>query len=198
MSITDRLVLGPTSRSAYPDAMTNPAPPLLFLVASEPSPYPVPKASFTLGPRKAQDTGTCRGADAELLVRDGPLPSMESVINEPLYLHTLPALPLSICDCPKLTDYYVRLEEDSLRRFLAQVDENMQLAESYREHAFLTYGYSAIKNGWAAPTQDAGHMKFGDALNDPHAYTFDFGPPNTQPTFEGKATVYDELMLYVQ
>lgn len=123
---------------------------------------------------------------------------MESVINEPLYLHTVPALHLSMYYCPPLKSYYFGLEQDSLRKFIARVEDDMRQAHEYRENALSTYGYEAIKNGWAAPTQDAGRMKFGVALNDPHTYVFDFGPPEATPCFEGKATVYDELMLYVQ
>ncbi|KAI0767558.1 hypothetical protein C8Q74DRAFT_1281032 [Fomes fomentarius] len=181
-----------------PDSYGLDAPPLLFLVASEPSPYPILNASLTLGPRKTQDTGRCRGDDAELIVRNGPLPSMESVIDEPLYLHTVPALHLSMYYCPPLKSYYYGLEQDSLRKFIARVEDDMRQAHEYRENALSTYGYEAIKNGWAAPTQDAGRMGFGVALNDPHTYVFDFGPPEATPCFEGKATVYDELMLYVQ
>ncbi|KAI0767576.1 hypothetical protein C8Q74DRAFT_1370336 [Fomes fomentarius] len=166
-------------------------PPLLFLVASEPSPYPISSASLTLGPRKAQDTGTYLGNDAQLIVRNGPLPSMESVIHEPLYLHTIPALPI---DEPRpLTTYYFVLNQDSLRRFFARVREDVRLAREYREHASSTQGCQAVKNGWAGPTEDTSRMG-----EDPRAYVFDFGPPEAMPTFEGKATVYEELMLYAQ
>ncbi|KAI0719777.1 hypothetical protein C8T65DRAFT_635132 [Cerioporus squamosus] len=179
----------------------DPCPPWLFVVASTPSPYPnVPKASFTLGPREADDTGTIVGRDSELLVKasDGPLPSLERLLQEPLFLHTVPALRLHMNARPPLDVCYFALEEESLRAFVSGALESIHLAEQYREDALERYGYDAVKNGWAAPTTDAGRMRFGEGLNDPHAYVFDLECPRKIPCLERPSFVYEELMLYRQ
>ncbi len=182
-------------------ASDDPCPPWLFVVASTPSPYPgVPKASFTLGPRAAGDTGTIIGRDSELLVHesDGPLPSLERLLQEPLFLHTVPGLRLNMNARPPLGMCLFALEEDSLRAFVSGAQESILLAEQCREDALETYGYDAVKNGWAAPTTDAGRMKFGEGLNDPHAYVFDLEFPKSIPCSERPAFVYEELMIYRQ
>ena len=174
------------------------APGMLFLVTSDPSPYPIPNPSLTLGPRQAQDTGTIQGSDADLLVRDGPLPSLERDIHKPLYVHTVPALRIHFYCCPPLTSHYYHLEQESLRRFKSSAEENQRIAAEYRKKALATLGFEAVKNTWAAPTRDAGSLRFGQGLNDPHAYVFDFDAPSTTPALDKSAAVYNEVMLYVQ
>ena len=171
---------------------------MLFLVTSDPSPYPIPNPSLTLGPRQAQDTGTIQGVDADLRVHDGPLPSVERDIHKPLYVHTVPALRIHFYCCPPLTSHYYHLEQESLRRFKSSAEENQRLAAEYRKKALATLGFEAVKNTWAAPTRDAGSLRFGQGLNDPHAYVFDFEAPSTTPALDKSAAVYNEVMLYVQ
>ena len=179
---------------------SDPCPPWLFVVASTPSPYPnVPKASFTLGPREADDTGTIVGHDAELLVREieGPLPSLERLLRRPIFLHMVPALRLYIC--PPLDFCYYALTEESLDKFISGVRESMVSAERYRAHALETYGYDAVKNDWAAPTINAGRtVMFGGEPDDPRAYVFDMGLTRPIPCIERPPLVYEELMIYRQ
>ncbi|RPD61797.1 hypothetical protein L226DRAFT_612220 [Lentinus tigrinus ALCF2SS1-7] len=183
-------------------ASGDPCPMYLFVVASTPSPYPnVPKSSFTLGPRVAEDTGTLVGNGAELLTHasHGPFASIEREIHKPLYLHTVPAIRFHMFARPPLDFCYFALKEESLRKFTSGARESLLLAEQYRAHALETYGYDAIKNGWTAPTTDAGRMRFGDGLNDPHAYAFDLDEfPIPVPCLEQRPMVYGELMKYRQ
>ena len=178
-------------------------PPWLFVIASSPSPYPVENASFTLGPRRVLGAGVVVDGDADIQTT-APIPTMESRVSRPLYLHIVPALPLDLPHCSALLRTSFTLTEDSLRTFHDGVARCIRTADDNIREAQATHSPESLKNGWYAPRLDANSdaYMFGEPSN-PHKYVFDFGfhlPLDTIdfPAFEVPPTVYDELMLYNQ
>ncbi|TFK78509.1 hypothetical protein K466DRAFT_606922 [Polyporus arcularius HHB13444] len=185
------------------DERDNKAPPYLFVVSSFPSPYPVEKPSYTLGPRLVKETGATVGDDAEILTTT-PIPTTEDRASWPLFLHVLPALPINVYRSEVMKWLYFTLTEDGLRTFASGVERSLRTADTDAREALATHGFEKIKNGWNAPQRDAGHgeYSFGETVGDPHSYVFDFdcemSPGSKLPSFEGPSVVYDELMLYNQ
>ncbi|RDX52471.1 hypothetical protein OH76DRAFT_1480591 [Lentinus brumalis] len=185
------------------DESDNIWPPYLFVVSSFPSPYPVEKPFYTLGPRLVKETGAIVGEDAEILTST-PIPTTEERASWPLFLHVLPALPINVYRSRAMMMLYYTLTEAGLQTFDKGVERCLQTADADAREALATHGFEKIKNGWNAPQQDAGHdeYSFGETIGDPHSYVFDFDsemlPGMNYPSFEGPSVVYDELMQYNQ
>lgn len=182
------------------------APRLLCSVSSQPSPLPMPNASFTLGPKIATNSGEIWHAEGTQLAIQPPMQCEDAGLLRTLYLHTAPRMLLSYESATPLGVPLHQLEDDSFRRFKEAVEANeAEINKFWRELrlAFLIEQLphppgiapddflESIHNGPPDPTYVFGGM------NNPHTYEFDFSHP-ALPYCDFPTSIYDEILVYAQ
>ncbi|KAI1787530.1 hypothetical protein LXA43DRAFT_1028571 [Ganoderma leucocontextum] len=128
------------------------APGFIFVVSSDPSPFPLQNASFTLGPKFATDTGA-HWNEAATLRMTKPIHTIEEDLSCPLYLHTVPTLPINPYARPPIKAVNYQLDKPSLNKFLRVAHELLPVAWDFRtwhkrRHG-RTGGSECIQEDWS-------------------------------------------------
>ncbi|PIL23221.1 hypothetical protein GSI_14530 [Ganoderma sinense ZZ0214-1] len=176
----------------------DPAPGFIFVVSSQPSPYPLVNASLTLGPKLAHDTGV-------LCEHPTALRTMEPIMTEnknvccPLYLHAAPMISINP-DCRPLVEWFhYRLDAWSLEVFIRVARELFPASQDFREWQKRSQAKSGGPEGvepeWSS--FDGGNSYIIGGRNDPRTFVFKF-LKDPYPSLEGPPTIYEEIRLYKQ
>nr|VWO95334.1 N/A [Ganoderma boninense] len=176
------------------------APGFIFVVSSDPSPFPLENASLTLGPKFDRNTGACWN-DATALRTTKPIRTFkEEHMPLPLYLHTVPMLSLSPYACHPMKTVRYQLDKPSLDKFLHFAHELQDAGWAFRKwHARRhgrTGGSEQAQEDWSTFGEGGRYILGG--RNDPKAYVFKFLEGPLYPSFEGPGNIYHEIWQYKQ
>ena len=177
----------------------DPAPGFIFVVSSDPSPFPLQNASFTLGPKFATDTGV-RWDDTTTLRTTKHIRTIDEDLPVPLYLHTVPMLSINPYARPPIKTVRYQLEKQSLNNFLHVAHDLLPAAWAFRRwhtrrHG-RTGGSECVQEGWS--TFGEGDRYVLEGRNDPKTYVFKFLESPPYPSLEGPGNIYHEIWLYKQ
>ncbi|PIL23232.1 hypothetical protein GSI_14542 [Ganoderma sinense ZZ0214-1] len=176
----------------------DPAPAFIFVVSSQPSPYPLVNASLTLGPKLAHDTGVlCEHPTA--LRTTGPIMTENKNVCCPLYLHAAPMISINPYCRPIVEWFHYRLDAWSLEAFIRIAHELFPASQDFRERQKRSQARSGGPEGvepeWSS--FDGGNSYIIGGRNDPRTFVFKF-LKDPYPSLEGPPTIYEEIRLYKQ
>ena len=180
---------------------SDPAPGFIFVVSSDPSPFPIQTASFTLGPKFAMDSGThWNDSEGATLRTTKPITTIEEDLSLPLYLHAVPMLPINPYARPPIKAVHYQLDKTSLNKFLHVAHELLPVAWDFRtwhtrRHG-RTGGQECVQEDWSTFGEGGRYVLGG--RNDPKTYVFNFLEGPLYPSLEGPGTIYHEIWLYKQ